>query len=327
MSVSVYEMVDSMSGSYSNENESGVQLKVRRRYVIGQCEGFNDVVGQMELYTPRYVVDPIGLYWVRRNLGVNGIGHKYFDCTAEYETLVVASGGGEGGGSPNSPQAGSLAWDTSGHTERIYQALSETRYPSGAANFDEAINVNGSTVEGVDKVIPGMRYSETWIFPAAAAFATESVVAGGVVFDQAYIRDVMDLTGTVNIAKFRAFEPGEALFMGARCQWQGDQPFCSITFDFECRPNVENFYVKGIDQFPKLGWEFVWIRYSDAIAGDTLIRRPIAAYKNKIYEQKSWTPLLITTEQVGRPVQPTVPADPGPPQLPEGWWQAGRFQE
>jgi hypothetical protein len=315
MSVSVYEMVDSMSGSYTNENESGVQLKVRRRYVIGQCEGFNDVVSRMELYTPRYVADPIGLYWVRRNLGVNGIGHKYFDCTAEYETLVFSGGGGEGGGSPNDPQSGSLSWDTSGYTERIYQALSETRYPSGAANFDEAINVNGSTVEGVDKVMPGMRYSETWIFPAAAAF-TEN-----------YIGAVHGLTGTVNVAKFRAFDPGEALFMGARCQWQGDQPFCSITFDFECRPNVDEFYVKGIAAFPKLGWEYVWIRYSDAIASDTLVRRPVAAYKNKIYEQKSWTPLLITTEQVGKPVQPVVPADPGPPQLPEGWWQAGRFME
>lgn len=307
MTIVAYEMVDSMSGSVTNESESGEQRDVKRRYLIGQIEGgFNEVVQEMDAYTPEYVTDAGGLYWVRRRLDVSAVGHKYFDCTANYQTLLPKP---SASGDPADPLPGSLAWDTSGYTERIYQALGETRYPNDATDFDEAINVNGSTVEGIDKVMPGMRYSETWIFPAAAAFT------------EAYLGNVHDLTGTVNLDKFRAFDPGEALFMGARCQWQSDQPFCSITFDFECRPNVDAFYVKSLPTFPKLGWEYVWIRYSDAVANDTLVRRPIAAYKNKIYEQRSWFGLLITAGAVGRPVQQNTPSPPRAPRLPAGWNQ------
>jgi len=310
MSLQAYEMVDSMSGSVTNDSESGEQHVVRRRYVIGQCEGFNDVVSQMDLYAPRYAVDGTGSYWVRRNLSVNGLGHKWFDCTAEYETLVIREEGGDENPESGSPQSGSLAWDTSGYTERKYQARGERRYPADETDFEQAINVNGSTIEGIDAVVPGMRYSETWIFPAAAAF------------NEDYLGAVHRLTGTVNLAKFRAFDAGEALFMGARCQWSGDQPFCQITFDFECRPNVPQVYVKGIAEFSMLGWEYVWIRYDDKVADDTLVRYPVAAYVNTIYEQKSWTPLLITAEEVGKPKQPRVPANSGPPKLQANWWQA-----
>jgi hypothetical protein len=147
-----------------------------------------------------------------------------------------------------------------------------------------------------------MRYSETWMFPSAAAFGEQ------------YLGTVHRLTGTVNIAKFRAFDPGEALFVGARCQWQGDQPFCSITFDFECRPNVTHFYVKGTAQFPKEGWEYVWVRYEGDVNGGALVRRPLFVYKNKIYNKAAWSPLLITTESVGRPVNRRVPGTPTPRQ-------------
>jgi hypothetical protein len=293
--VVVYEMIDSMSGSVSNEFQTGEQRTVRRRYVIGQTEGFNDTVQQMEQYVPQYVSDGGGFFWVRRTLDVAGIGNKYFDCTATYETLLPKSQDPGGG---DDPTPGSLAWDTSGNTERIYQALSEEKYGEGP-DFEEAINVNGMRVEGLDKVVAGMRYSETWIFPAEVAFNCN------------YLNDVFRLTGTTNKSQFRCFDPGAALFMGARCQWQGDQPFCSITFEFECRPNTELYYVKGLPQFPKKGWEYVWIRYQDDIDDDTLIRRPIAAYKNKIYEEEEWDALEIFVGEVGLP--PPDPVLPVPP--------------
>jgi len=293
--VVVYEMIDSMSGSLRNDFQTGEQRTVRRRYVIGQTEGFNDTVEQMEGYAPQYVTDGGGFYWVRRTLDVAGIGNKYFDCTATYETLLPKS---DSPPPPGQGTPGSLAWDSSGNTERIYQALSETRYGDGP-DFEEAINVNGMRVEGLDKVAAGMRYSETWIFPTNVAF------------DCDYLTNVFRLTGTTNQSTFRCFQPGDALFLGARCQWQGDQPFCSITFEFDCRPTKPDFYVKGVMEFEKKGWEYVWIRYQDDIDDDTLIRRPIAAYKNKIYEEKDWAALLITSGNVGQP--PPDPAQPLPP--------------
>lgn len=301
MSVQCYEMVDSMSGSVTNESEGGEVREVKRRWVIGQCEGFDDAVASIELFAPDYVVQTGG-YWVRRRLEVAGIGNKYFDCTATYQTLQLKpdQNNEDNENNQDDPVPGSLAWDTTGNTERIYQALSEVAYPEGADHMEEAINVNGGNVEGVDVVRPGMRYTETWIVPAAVATNYD------------FLGDVHRLTGTVNNATFRAFEPGEALFMGARCQYQGDQPYASITFEFECRPNVDDFYVKALAQFEKDGWDYVWIRYQDAVNGSSLVRRPIAAYVNRVYKRESWTDLRIVGagKKVGGAKAPRVPGTP-----------------
>lgn len=289
MTTVVYEMIDSMSGSIRADLQTGEQREVRRRYVVGQTQGFNDTVQIMENYAPRYVEDGSGFFWIRQSLDVTGIGNSYFDCTATYLTLLItASERPPEPGQDSAPLPGSLAWDTTGNTERIYQALTETKYGNGP-DFEEAINVSGMQVEGIDKVAPGMRYSETWVFNSLFAFNCE------------YLGNVFRLTGTTNSSPFRCFDPGEALFLGARCQWQGDQPFCSITFDFDCRPNVDKFYVKSLPEFEKKGWEYVWILYQDETNNDALIRRPVAAYLNKIYEDEDWTPLRIGGRKIGDP--------------------------
>lgn len=285
MSVEVcYELQDSMSGSVTNEMEMGETREVKRRYLIGRCQGFNDCVTQISQYAPPYVVsDGAGIFWVRKKLDIAGIGNRYFDCTATYNTLVPkfdsggSEGGGGGGGGGENPQPGSIAWDTTGNTERIYQALEETAYPQGTApSMEGAINVSGNSVEGIDVVRPSMRYSETWILPASVALS------------DGFVGAVHRLTGTVNNAKFRVFEAGESLFMGGRCQWQGDQPYAPVTFEFECRPN-EDWYAHGIGfTVPKEGWEYVWIKYDDVVSGSTLIRRPKYVYKNKVFNKKNW---------------------------------------
>jgi hypothetical protein len=310
----IWEKLDSMSGEVINESESGQIETVRRSYVMGRVESFNQAVALMNTYAPAYVnTDGSGKYWSRKRLSLTGIGNYYWDCLAEYQTLETKGSGPEGGGGegeePEDPATrivpGSIAWDTTGRTERIYQALDETVYPNTQPSFDRAINVNANGVEGVDIVRPGMRYSETWIFPAALAMS------------DAYIRAVETLTGTLCLVKFRAFEVGECLFMGARCNWNGDQPFASITFDFDCRPNVAAFtvnsdaYGDAIAPFSKLGWEYVWIRYQDDVADDVLLRRPIAAYKNRVYEFDNWAGLkIVDAAGPGRPVQPAIPQQP-----------------
>lgn len=304
MSVRVYELADSMSGTLTTELESAEVREVKRRYVVGQAASFNDVVDQMDTYTPRYAAEPPALYWTRTSLEVKAIGNAYFDVTATYRTLVpVASvlqessgeeGGGGGGGGGTPPAAGSVGWDTTGRTEHITQALSEERFPPDAQDFEEAINVSGESVQGLDVVRPGMRYTETWIIPTATAMSA------------AFVRAVHRLTGTVNEAPFRSFDPGECLFVGARGQWSGDSPYVAVSFEFEARPNVDEYYVKGIDPFPKQGWEYVWIRYQPE-GGQAIIRRPIAAYKNRVYRLAVWDSLLIA----GRSVAATVAARRG----------------
>lgn len=292
MSIKCYELMDSMSGSITNESEGGEVREVKRRYVVGRCTGgFNEAVDEVSKYAPSYVAsDGSGLYWVRRRLEVSGIGNAYFDCTATYQTLQPKPPGDPGNPQQEDFTPGSIAWDTTGNTEHITQGLDdEDRYDENAPDFYSALNVSGDSVQGLDVVRPGLKYSETWIIPAQVAVSCDFVGA------------VYRLTGTVNLNTFRCFQPGEALFLGGRAQWTGDQPYVAVTFDWEARPNVTDFYVKAVAQFPKEGWEHVWIQYAPETNSGSLIRMPIAAYKNRVYHKKDWSSLGMIAKTVGGP--------------------------
>lgn len=292
MSYTVYELRDSESGSVDNENlESGEVWNVTKKYVIGQCPGgMGEVKDAIAPYLPRYWSSPVG-YWRRKGIAIKGIGKQVFECTGEYTTLVPVNSDGNdsggGGGQESSSQfvPGSIAWDTTGATEHVTSALSERVIGGdGTENFEGAINVQGTSVQGIDKVVPAMKYSETWIMPAQVGLST------------AFVQAVYTLTGTVNASQFRAFSPGEALFLGARAQWSGDQPYTTVTFDFQARANDPEFYVKGLPTTLKEGWEYPWVIYAPA-AGTSglLVQRPRFLVLDQIYRKRDWSGLSIGT--------------------------------
>jgi hypothetical protein len=277
-----WELADSLSGSVTNEGDQAEQEEITRHLVIGQVLNYRDLRARVEPFAPRYATDLIrGTYWVRRRLDFRGLGNRYFDVLATYATLLPQTGLGL---APSS-----IAWDTTGNTERIYQARTETVYPEEEPGFDKAINVSGDAIEGLDVPRPGMKYSETWLMPTATAF------------DDDYMGAVHRLTATVNEEAFRAFEPGEALFLGARCQWSGDTPFAQITYEFDCRPNVEDYTVGDLDPFEKQGWEYVWFRYADAVETNSLVKRVRSAHKNGVFEADAWGELLIVNDEEENP--------------------------
>jgi hypothetical protein len=295
MSYTVYELRDSESGSVDNENlEAGEVWNVTKKYLIGQCPGgMGEVKEAISGYLPKYITSPVG-YWRRKSLGIKGVGKQCFECTGEYTTLVPAgTGGGDGGGSqPDDNRSfvpGSIAWDTTGFTEHVTSALGERVIGGdGSEDFGGAINVQGTSVQGVDKVVPAMKYSETWIMPAQVGMSVD------------FVKAVYSLTGTVNASQFRAFSPGEALFMGARAQWSGDQPYTTVTFDFNCRANDPDFYVKAISPTNKLGWEFAWVVYQPGSTGSGfLVQRPACVVIDTIYKSKDWGGLKITASSPG----------------------------
>jgi hypothetical protein len=291
MSYTVYELRDSESGSIDNENlESGEVWNVTKKYLIGQCPGgMGEVKDAIADYLPRYWASPVG-YWRRKGINIKGVGKQCFECTGEYTTLVPIVGGG-GGGDGEQPEdnsqfvPGSIAWDTTGFTEHITSALGERVVGGdGTEDFGGAINVQGTSVQGVDKVVPAMKYSETWIMPAQIGISV------------AFVKSVYTLTGTVNASQFRAFAPGEALFMGARAQWSGDQPYTTVTFEFQCRANDPEFYVKALPQTNKEGWEFPWVVYNQGSTGSGfLVQRPACLVIDQIYKKKDWSGLSIAT--------------------------------
>lgn len=308
-----WEVLDSMSGSVTNDSESGETRRVKFRYVIGQCDNFNAAVDAVKAYAPDYAEAGVsGAYWVRKQLDVTCIGNKYFDCVAQYETMLMRGGDNPMGGG----QVGVLnfgisgtSWDTTGNTEHITKAYKERRYGVDAVDFQKAINVSGDSVNGVDAVRPGMRYTETWVVPVATAF------------DEDFVGKIHRLTGTVNKDQFRCFEPGEALFLGARGQYDGDQPFVEITFDFECRPNVE-VDLSGDNPklatviFDKKGWEYMWFLYEPIVEDDQLVQRPCACYVNEIYKEESWDGLGIVSYTYAE----KSPQDRSDPEPPSGGW-------
>jgi hypothetical protein len=294
MSYTVYELRDSESGSVDSELESGDVWNVTKKYLIGQCPGgMGEVKDAISGYLPKYCASPVG-YWRRKSLGIKGVGKQCFECTGEYTTLVPAGSSGDGGGGsqPDDSRSfvpGSIAWDTTGFTEHITSGLGERVIGgSGGEDFGGAINVQGTSVQGIDKVVPAMKYSETWIMPAQVGISVE------------FVKAVYTLTGTINASQFRAFAPGEALFMGARAQWSGDQPYATVTFDFNCRANDPEFYVKGITPTNKEGWEFPWVVYRPgSTASGFLVQLPACVVIDTIYKKKDWGGLKITSSSPG----------------------------
>lgn len=88
----------------------------------------------------------------------------------------------------------------------------------------------------------------------------------------------------MNNAPFKGFAPGEVLFMGASGSQRGQDDW-EITFRFAASPNAVGLTVGDIVGIDKKGWEYLWVRYADAEDENTLVKQPIAAYVEKVYEE------------------------------------------
>jgi hypothetical protein len=301
----VYELRDSESGSIDQSSLEAAEVwSITKRYVVGQCPGgFYEAREAIADYAPRYVRNPFGRYWRRKKLGLKGLGKAVFEVTAEYETLQPITDEDQGDEPESSFTPGSIAWDTTGATEHRTQAKSERVVPAGAVDFKGAINVSGTSVQGIDVVVPTMRYTETWIMPLAIGLSTD------------YVANVFSTTGKLNKSKFRAFAPGECLFMGARAQWSGDQPYVPVTFEFQARPHNNNYRLGGgLESTTKKGWEYVWIKYEPDQNNSTLIQKPVAYIFDTLYDEAEFSLLKIAGREPGRRVtgqQATAAASAG----------------
>jgi hypothetical protein len=72
------------------------------------------------------------------------------------------------------------------------------------------------------------------------------------------------MTGTINQAQWRGFNPGEVLFLGASGSYtpltaaeieEGKRPVVSLSFNFDTSQNLYNQNIGGIDVSFKGGWD------------------------------------------------------------------------
>lgn len=233
------------------------------------------------------------LYWTYPNQPLNSLQAEsytleYLGDDAWQLDVTYTSMGGEDD-AQQQPLNRSRSFETGGATTHITQALSETKYGDGP-DMNNAIGVSGDGVAGVDIVIPQLNWTETYDVPSRYV-------------SNAYVAAVHSLTGTVNSSPFRGFAAGEVLFLGCSGsqQWdsqKGDGPW-NLSFKFSASPNagagqtLPEIQIGGGIIASKKGHEYVWMRYEDVISESSLVKRPTAAYVNRVYREASFAGLGI----------------------------------
>lgn len=216
----------------------------------------------------------------RQSVQIEPLGPGLWDGLARY----ALSGGG--GGLPTGES--SFQFDTGGGTQHITQSLATLqRVPAPgmvAPDFQGAIGVSADGVEGIDITVPVYHFAETHYKPDAQ-------ITG------AYKGVLFNLTGKVNGDGFRGFAPGEVLFLGASGakRGSGTEADWEITYRFAASPNVTGLSVGPIGGINKKGWEYLWVRYADAedSGSGAIIKKPIAAYVERVYDQANFGALGI----------------------------------
>lgn len=175
---------------------------------------------------------------------------------------------GRGTYNVSEPGQQTISFDTTGGRAKVTQSLGTNAYSNGTApNFNGAIGVTKSGIEGAEVITPALSFS------IKRQFAPEAVT-------QAYINTLADLTGKYNNNTFMGRAEGEVRFDGATGdQQQVGQPV-DITFKFTISPNVENLTVAGIEGISKKGWQYLWVLYEevDDTSAKFLCQRALAVY-------------------------------------------------
>jgi len=212
---------------------------------------------------------------IRQGYSIERVAETQWEGTARY------------GRRKREPETGeaNLQFDTGGGTQHITQSLATVASyaPAGktAPDCKGAIGVTADSVEGTDITVPQFQFSETHYLPAELV-------------TWSYVVTVHGLTGRVNQAPFRGFAAGEVLFLGASGAKRGEEDW-EITFRFAASPNMTGLAVGDITGISKKGWEYLWVRYQDeADAGsNTLVKRPMAAYVEQVYQYGDFSLLGI----------------------------------
>lgn len=255
--------------STSRESTTGQSAQVDLQYVV---EGTDDDLAAKASLLSLTPTLYDGL--VRQSAHIEPVGPSLWDGLVRY---------GRAENQPPETGESSFSFDTGGGSQHITQSRQTiAKYPAGTApDFKGAIGVTHDNVEGVDITIPVYQFSETH-------YLADAVVT------PAYRGTLFYLTGTVNNGAFRGLAPGECLFLGASGSKRGEGDW-EITFRFAGSPNATGLMVGDIGPINKKGWEYLWVRYEDDedTTAARLVKRPTAAYVEKVYDDGNFAQLGI----------------------------------
>jgi hypothetical protein len=300
------ETAESGSGTLTVGSDGLIAREVELRWLVSGMAGYNEAEDKGKELAPLYYAGhrrgplqctPLGNGWYRISVTYANEGVDSYESwgVANYDDVVLIPNG--------------ISVDTTGGTEHITQSLRTTSYETDPeANPPDsfgAINVSGGQVNGVTKTVPAFNFTETWLVPAWYLIGGRKP-SEGVTTDNAvptspttsYGQALRVLSGTTNKEKWRIFEPGEVLFLGARYDVERNSTMVPVTFSFSVQPTRKDFDVGTIKVLEKKGWEFMWIHYEDAVDATALfpVKKPKYVYIDQIYEESDFEGLGISVD-------------------------------
>jgi hypothetical protein len=151
-----------------------------------------------------------------------------------------------------------------------------------APNNNNAIGWNGREIAGCDIISPVYNFSETHVLAAVDV-------------DAAYKLALFRATGKVNNAGFKGFATGEVLFLGASGSLRTTENEWEISYRFAASENATGLSVGGITGINKKGWEYLWLYFQDEVSQDVLVKKPLAAYVEQVYQTADFSTIGIGT--------------------------------
>lgn len=206
---------------------------------------------------------------------VECIAPMTFKVTAQYTKAGADS-------DTPTPLSRTRQFDTTGSTMKVTQAFYETRYGFAVPDMQGVVNADGSTVNGVDIVVPALTWTETYDIPDVYVTA-------------AYIKTVAQMTGCVNSAAYKTFAPGEVLFLGCNGQqeWdteKGNGPW-RLSYKFSASPNAGDgqtypaMTIGPVTGIEKAGHDFLWVRYADKERSNRVVKEAEHVYVDQVYRR------------------------------------------
>lgn len=180
-----------------------------------------------------------------------------------------------------------MSFDTSGGTSTVTFAKEQKSLKDGSPEAGLAINWNGKIgpdcdINGVEVVTPSLR--ETWTKTVATSTANNT----------SFKRKIARLTGKVNSKKFKGWDAGEVLFLGASYTADESKKRTTVTYNFLIRFN-EEMEVEKNKKYDKYGHDYVW-----AIPGSVVDKsnmkgkiEPKGVYLAKVYDNADLNELGI----------------------------------
>ena len=187
---------------------------------------------------------------------------------------------GKDQGKPSSAKSWEFSFDTSGGTHKLLKSLATRHYNASMidhVDYAGAILVKKEDVEGVDVTIPNF------------AFTIKASITPPLNAEWLYA--MYRMTGKVNSkavgiyarGTILTFKAGELHCQGATGSVKEDGDW-EVSLKIAASENVTGLTIEGITGIEKKGWEFLWVRYKDAVKNNILAPEAVEVYVEQVYE-------------------------------------------